>query len=552
MNNEFDKRINSENQDSLDCEKCENTAVPAVEEINEDATVVAEQISAVELADTDYEITSEETVEEAVTQPEEISEALKPDEAEQIVETEEMADVPEEASYNPQSDTYTYTKQNQTDTTEQTNCCIWGSSENSYKDESKSKRKTGSSKGFKVFVAVMLGVFTVSAACIAGFMAADYIEDTGKDSVNSQMTTNIPSNHGDYLESINKVISAFEDNKGGLTKSQVAAKCTPSAVGIVIEKTSNSSQYYDFGFFGNFYSTPQIVQGVGSGFIYNDDGYIITNHHVIEGAEKITVYLSDKTQVQAEIIGSDSLSDIAVIKINPEGLNLIPMEIGNSDLLVVGDEVIAIGCPAGIEYMGTVTDGIISAINRDVELKEDGKSTVKTMTLLQTNATINKGNSGGPLINSLGQVIGINTLKLGESYEGIGFSIPINSAVSIVEQLIQYGEVLERSDSFVSSEGVIGISVSPITESEAEYYDIPRGVLVVQIDKESSASKAGLRRGDIITAYNGTQIKTVEELNRLKAANKAGDEVTISVYRDAENDSTSKTFDLTFKLDMAK
>lgn len=544
MNNEFEKKLNSENQDSLDCEKCENIAEPAVEPINEETTVMAEEISAIELKDTHEDDITEE---EVSTQPEEISETLKSD------EIQEISDVPEEASYNPQSDTYTYSKQNQTGTTEQTNCCVWGTTESSYKQETKSKRKTGSSKGFKVFVAVMLGVFTISAASIAGFMAADYIEDIGeKNTVNSGVTTNIPSNHGDYLESINKVISAFEDNKGGLTKSQVAAKCAPSAVGIVIEKTSNSSQYYDFGFFGNFYSAPQIVQGVGSGFIYNDEGYIITNHHVIDGAEKITVYLSDKTPVQAEIIGSDSLSDIAVIKINPEGLNLIPMEIGNSDMLVVGDEVIAIGCPAGIEYMGTVTDGIISAINRDVELKEDGKSTVKTMTLLQTNATINKGNSGGPLINSLGQVIGINTLKLGESYEGIGFSIPINSAVSIIEQLIQHGEVLERSDSFVSSEGVIGISVSPITESEAEYYDIPRGVLVVQIDKDSSASKAGLRRGDIITAYNGTQIKTVEELNRLKAANKAGDEVTISVYRDAENDSTSKTFDLTFKLDMAK
>lgn len=545
MNNEFEKDLNSENKDSKSCEKTENLTELVSEEINEDVNVVSE-----ENTETDtHEICSEETeeLEECLASDETLNSSYNPDE----LKVQEEPDVQQEASYNAQSNTYAYTKPSGTDGAEQTNCCVWESVDNIA--EEKSKRKTGSSKGFKVFVAVMLGVFTISALSIAGFMAADYIEDNKDDfSSNSGIETVAPSNQNGYLESINKVISAFEENKGGLTKSQVAAKCTPSAVGIVIEKTSSSSQYYDFGFFGNFYSTPQIVQGVGSGFIYNDDGYIITNHHVIEGAEKITVYLSDKTQVQAELVGSDSLSDIAVIKINPEGLNLIPMEIGNSDLLVVGDEVIAIGCPAGIEYMGTVTDGIISAINRDVELKEDGKSSKKTMTLLQTNATINKGNSGGPLINALGQVIGINTLKLGESYEGIGFSIPINSAVYIIEQLIQHGEVLERSDSFVSSEGVIGISVSPITESEAEYYDIPRGVLVVQIDKDSSASKAGLRRGDIITAYNGTAIKSVEELNRLKAANKAGDEVTISVYRDAENDSTGKTFDLTFKLDMAK
>ena len=308
------------------------------------------------------------------------------------------------------------------------------------------------------------------------------------------------------------------------------------------------SSYYG-GFFGNFYSTPQITQGVGSGFIYDKNGYIITNHHVVDGAQKITVYLNDGTQHEAILVGSDELSDIAVIKINPDGLDLVPMEIGNSDELVVGDEVIAIGCPAGIEFMGTVTDGIISSINRDVELNESG--TTKTMTLLQTNATINKGNSGGPLINAKGQVIGINTLKLSADYEGIGFSIPINGALPIISQLIDYGKVTERTDSFVSSEGVIGISASDITESEAEYYDIPQGVLVIQIDKDSSAAIAGLRRGDIITAYNGTEVKTVNELNALKAANKAGDEVTITVYRDSYVDDTNKTFDITFTLDMA-
>ena len=163
---------------------------------------------------------------------------------------------------------------------------------------------------------------------------------------------------------------------------------------------------------------PQITQGTGSGFIYSKDGYIITNHHVVEGATKITVYLSDDTQVEATLIGSDELSDIAVIKIDPTGLDLVPMEIGDSDRLVVGDEVIAIGCPAGIQFRGTVTDGIISAINRNVQLSESSGAGKKTMTLLQTNATINKGNSGGPLINSNGQVIGINTLKLTSEYEG--------------------------------------------------------------------------------------------------------------------------------------
>lgn len=445
-------------------------------------------------------------------------------------------------AYNPQSGTYSYSKPGEMPI----NGCAWDNTAPAR------KKKEKSSRGFKVFAASMLTVFTLSAVTIAAFMANDYME-TRASRLNTDRTAvagtvNMVPDAG----SLATMLSTFKDSEEGLTKAQVAAKCGPSAVGIVVEVESASSYY---GFFGNMYSGPQIATGVGSGFIYSDDGYIVTNHHVVEGARRITVYLSDKTQVEAELVGSDSLSDIAVIKIDPTGLDLVPMEIGNSAQLIVGDEVIAIGCPAGIEYMGTVTDGIISAINRDVELTEDGRSTKKTMTLLQTNATINKGNSGGPLINAKGQVIGINTLKLGSNYEGIGFSIPINGALPIIEQLIEYGEVKERSENdFVSSEGVIGISASAISASEAEYYDIPRGVLVLQIDKDSSAAKAGLRRGDIITAYNGTEVQTVEELNRLKSANKAGDLVTITVFRDSDDDDDDddddeRTFDISFTLD---
>lgn len=399
-----------------------------------------------------------------------------------------------------------------------------------------------SNKGFKVFVGVMLAVFTISAVSIAAFLTLDYMSDLKEDVAAKTEGNTTQANNIQYP-------ATFKDEDGAYTKTQVAAKCGPSAVGIVVEMESSSGGYYDFGFFGNYYSNPQVVQAAGSGFIYSDDGYIITNHHVIENAQKITVYLSDKTELNAELVGSDSLSDIAVIKVKSDGINLVPMEIGDSSKLVVGDEVIAIGCPAGIEYMGTVTDGIISAINRDVSLKDSGST--KTMTLLQTNATINKGNSGGPLINSKGEVIGINTLKLSSNYEGIGFSIPINGALPIISQLIEHGSVIERTENdFVYGEGVIGISASAITESEAEYYDIPVGVLVIQINKDSSAAKAGLRRGDIITAYNGKQVKTVEELNSYKAANRAGEEVTVSVYRDGAQEGND-TFDITFKLDSA-
>lgn len=513
---------------------------------------------------------NQEFVENTSDNNSDITVSKNPDVSEKntVVDNEEITEVlsdeyisadPDEASqaeYIPNangSESYSYNA----DTPEKQEIvgCVW---DNNVQEVKKKKAKS-STTGFKVFVAVMLSVFTVSVVTIAAFLVADHLQNTPASFENSQNTAG--SAHSEYTpftvypNSGTTMISTFTDETSGLTKSQVAAKCSPSAVGIVIEKTQTYSGYsYSIPYFGGFdFGYPggtQVVQGSGSGFVYSADGYIITNHHVIDGADKITVYFYDGSTSQATLVGSDSLSDIAVIKVDATEKMLIPLEIGDSNLMKVGDEVLAIGCPAGIEFMGTVTDGIISAINRDVELENDGSSKTKTMTLLQTNATINRGNSGGPLINSKGQVIGINTLKLSADYEGIGFSIPMNGALPIIKQLIEHGEVVERTESFVSSEGIIGISASEITEQESKYYDIPMGVLVVQIDKDSSASKAGLRRGDIITKFNGTEINTVAELNRLKSSFKAGETVTITVFRDS--DGTDETFDLSFKLDMAK
>lgn len=452
----------------------------------------------------------------------------------------------ETSRYNPVDGTLTYSKQNSKATGNTVNGCVWNSE---YKNP---KRKPG---GLKIFAASMLGVFALSAATIAVTLVVSATNtSTESAAVNQGNTSTAQTVHTTPVDGgKTTTISTFTPVESGFTKSQIAAKCSPSAVGIVIEQETEVGGYYPsfpyFGYgYGSYPTEKKIVEASGSGFIYSADGYIITNHHVVENATKITVYLSDGTTHEATLVGSDSFSDIAVIKINPEGLYLVPMEIGDSTALHVGDEVIAIGCPAGIDFMGTVTDGIISAINRDVQLTDDASSTKKTMTLLQTNATINRGNSGGPLINSMGQVIGINTLKLSSDYEGIGFSIPINGALPIISQLIEYGKVVERSESdFVSGEGVIGISASAITESESEYYDIPLGILVRQIDKDSSAAQAGLRRGDIITAFNGESVTSVDKLNSLKAKFKAGDEVTLSVYRDDDG----STFDITFKLDVA-
>ena len=538
MNNEFEK--NPETVENTD----DNTSIVKESNNNEIPELAAEKIPVVDTVEEETYIPEAESVKA-------FGEDCFEEQAEESPKTEYM----ENANG---SESYTYS----TDAAEKQEVvgCVWDSNP----DDKKVKKPKSSAAGFKVFVAVMLSVFTVSVVTIAAFLVADHLQNATDSSDKAGSTQG--STYSDYSpitvypNAGTTMISTFTEEEGGLTKSQVAAKCSPSAVGIVIEKKETYSgysyniPYFGFGDFGGFdFGYPggtQIVQGSGSGFVYSADGYIITNHHVIDGADKITVYFNDGSTMEATLIGSDSLSDIAVIKVDAAEKVLVPIEIGDSNLMKVGDEVLAIGCPAGIEFMGTVTDGIISAINRDVELDNDGTSKTKTMTLLQTNATINRGNSGGPLINTRGQVIGINTLKLSSDYEGIGFSIPMNGALPIIKQLIEHGEVIERSESFVSSEGVIGISASEITEQESKYYDIPVGVLVVQIDKDSSASKAGLRRGDIITKFNGEAVTTVNELNRLKSAFKAGETVTITVFRDS--DGTDETFDLSFKLDMAE
>lgn len=411
-----------------------------------------------------------------------------------------------------------------------------------YEEVIEPETKTKKRSGLQVFTAVMLCIFTVSFIAFGGMLAYYLIPGQNNEQVKNDQ---IDSNENDITTDNNSFATLGSPDASALTIPQIAQKCSPSAVGIVTEVETT----YNYGFF----SQQGKATSMGSGFILNSDGYVITNHHVIEGAQNITVIMNDSqnTEVEATLIGSDSISDIAVLKLNnTENISIIPVELGDSDKLVVGESVVAIGCPAGIEFIGTVTDGIVSAINRNVEITDSYGKVQKTMTLIQTNATINKGNSGGPLINSKGQVVGINTLKLTSEYEGIGFSIPINGAMSIINQLVEHGKVVERTQNdFAYGQGVIGISGSAISKDEADYYGIPQGVLVYQIDKNSSAAKAGLRRGDIITAYNGAAVKTVDDINNLKSKNRAGEKVTITVYRDAENSDQADTFDISFTLD---
>ena len=259
----------------------------------------------------------------------------------------------------------------------------------------------------------------------------------------------------------------------------------------------------------------------GTGIIMSSDGYVITNHHVITGALVISVLTNDNQEYEAALVGSDEMSDLAVLKIDARGLQAA--EFGDSSKLRVGDSVVAIGDPLGVQLRGTMTNGIISAINRDLTVGD------RTMTLIQTNAALNNGNSGGPLINCYGQVIGINTVKMSSYYtatasvEGLGFAIPISVAKPIIDELIENG--------YVAGRPAIGISGDSLPSYYRTYYRLPEGVYVTSVNEGSDAKAKGIREGDIVTAINGERISSIDELNTVKNQYAAGDEVTLTVYR---------------------
>ena len=258
----------------------------------------------------------------------------------------------------------------------------------------------------------------------------------------------------------------------------------------------------------------------GTGVILSQDGYIVTNAHVVEDAQSITVMLSDQRSFYATLIGSDAVSDLAVLQV--DATDLSPAELGDSDNLRVGDVVVAIGNPLGIELMGTMTDGIISAINRDVT------SEGRTMTLIQTNAAMNSGNSGGPLINCYGQVIGINTMKISTftdkaGVEGIGFAIPSTTVKEIVEQLLEQG--------YVSGRPTLGLSGEGVSSFYQYYYRMPAGLYIEEVDSTSSAARAGIESGDILISINGIRIYTQEDISTVLYGLEVGDTVEAIIYR---------------------
>ena len=292
---------------------------------------------------------------------------------------------------------------------------------------------------------------------------------------------------------------ASEDEAdGALSLQEIYKKCIGSVVSITASSQSGKSS--------------------GTGIVLSADGYLITNHHVIENAQVIAVQTSDDRQFQASIIGSDEASDLAVLKV--DATDLQPAEFGDSGKLAVGDRVVAIGDPLGAQLRGTMTSGIVSAINRDLEVND------RTMTLIQTDAALNNGNSGGPLINCYGQVIGINTMKLRSYYsttaEGLGFAIPMAVAKPILEELMENG--------YVAGRPAIGISYDTLPLAFRIYYNLPEGVYISAVYDGSDAQAKGVAAGDIITAVNGTRVTSIDELNRVKNQFTAGDSITLTLY----------------------
>ncbi len=381
----------------------------------------------------------------------------------------------------------------------------------SYEKTSKNKSDFGKSI-LLPFVSGILGCSVVIGTCFG----IPSIKSKIIGNTNSQIsTTNNTSTESDgYVKQIS--LKNYSD-----TAVYAANKILPSIVGIKIEYTVNTTSLFGRG--GTSTATAS-----GSGIIISEDGYILTNNHVVSSnsesssyyqiseATKISVTLfNDETEYGAKIVGKDEQTDLAVIKIEKTGLT--KAEFADSDNVKVGEFAMAVGNPVNMN--STVTTGIISAVNRKIT-DSDGK----TYTCIQTDAAINSGNSGGALVNSDGNVIGINTLKLsGTGIEGIGFAIPINSTTDITSQLIQYSKVKRP---------YIGISGIDLDEATAKRYNLVLGIYIKSVDDFSSAEKGGLKAGDVIIEADGKSINTMNELNEIKNSHQIGDEIKLKINRD--------------------
>ncbi len=392
-----------------------------------------------------------------------------------------------------------------------------------YKTTSYPKHKSGFGKTVVLpFISGVLGCAAVVGVCF-GIPDVKY-KLIGTNSSNFSVA---PSNSTSSDGTVSQVkLSNYSD-----TAVYAANKILPSIVGIKVEYTVSSN----FSIYGMGTAKSE-ASASGSGIIISDDGYILTNNHIVatsssesyyqvSDANKVTVTLyNDDTEYEAKIVGKDEQTDLAVIKIEKTGLS--KAEFADSDSIKVGEFAMAVGNPLGMQ--SSITCGVVSAVNREVT-DSDGKK----FTLIQTDAAINSGNSGGALVNGEGKVIGINTLKLsGTGIEGMGFAIPINSTTDITSQLIQYSKVKRP---------YIGISGVDLDEKTAKVYNLVVGVYVKSIEDFSAAEKAGVKVGDVIVEADGKKITSMNELNEIKNSHKIGDELKIKVNRNNKTEELTLT-----------
>lgn len=311
-------------------------------------------------------------------------------------------------------------------------------------------------------------------------------------------------------------------SSSGMTTSQVSEMVSPSVVVITTEQVVYSQW--------SWYGQNQVESGAGSGVIISSDGYILTCAHVVSGASQITVTIGD-TDYTATVVGEDATSDVAVLKIDATGLT--PATVGDSDSLSVGDSVLAVGNPLG-ELGGTVTSGIVSALNRSVTIQ--GTSSTNTMSLIQMDASVSPGNSGGGLFNMNGELIGLVNAKSSSSdAEGLGFAIPINDAIQVAQDLLENG--------YVSGRPYMGITYIAVTDAQtaAQFNVNAYGVYVVDVVQGGPADKAGLKVGDRIVSIDGTEIAQKDDLGTLMQQHTAGDTLSITVARDGQMQTVSLT-----------
>ena len=380
-------------------------------------------------------------------------------------------------------------------------------------EEPKKKRRT-----WLKITALLLALAIVASlgrallrSAINGLAAHNASGDSAQPAADASGAASAPESAGEpyqrELTPLPETLPTYDSGKT-LTAQEVYGINVDAVCGIATEVTTNV--------FGQTASTAV----VGSGFVLTEDGYVVTNNHVVEGTDNVSVKLHDGSTYPAEVVGGDSLSDVALLKIEAEGLSHVA--VGDSDAIAVGEGCIAIGNPLG-ELTFTMTGGYVSALPREINISG------KPISMFQTDAAINAGNSGGPLFDMAGNVIGITSAKIsgitgsGASIEGVGFAIPINEALRVVYDLQEYGYVRGRA--------FLGVTVKELDAATADTYGLPVGPIVQSVVADSCADKAGIAVKDIILAFNGRNVKTYTQL--MSALNKcsAGDEVTLRIYR---------------------